>query len=259
MKFTAIKDLMKEYFEKTEIRRNIDISDEHPTFGIYKNISIYHERGSFTLIAARPGMGKTTFMVQSAVSIALYEKKPIYIISLEHSAESLIRILEKINNEPFYDKIANLPIYICDDSPLSIDEIEKTIENKITDGIVFIDYFELIVTNEKNCIKSNSIVSSKLRVLSRSYHIPIICCCQLSRNIEKSGRKDDRPRLFDLRYNGQLCQDSDIVLFPYRDSYYNTNISVYNNFTECIIAKNRYGEIGIVKLYWNSERCCFEQ
>jgi len=71
-------------------------------------------------------------------------------------------------------------------------------------------------------------------------------------------RKDDRPELRDLRYNGSLSQDADIVLFPYRDYYYNTDIPANDTSAECIIAKNRYGEIGTVKLNWNSEKCCFE-
>ena len=259
MKFTVIKDLMKKYSENSAIQDGTsDIVTEQSAFDICKSIPIYDEDGSFTLIAARPGMGKTTFMLQSAVSVALHKQKPVYIISLEHSAESLLRILLKTVDEPFENTIKNLPIHICEDAPLSIDEIEKAIDAEIKDGIVFIDYLELIVTNEKNPIIRNSIVSSGLNALSRHKPIPIICCCQLSRYIEKSMRKDDRPELRDLRYSGSLSQDADIVLFPYRDYYYNTDIPANDTSAECIIAKNRYGEIGTVKLNWNSEKCCFE-
>jgi len=110
MKFTVIKDLMKKYSENSAIQDGTsDIVTEQSAFDICKSIPIYDEDGSFTLIAARPGMGKTTFMLQSAVSVALHKQKPVYIISLEHSAESLLRILLKTVDEPFENNV--FPIF----------------------------------------------------------------------------------------------------------------------------------------------------
>lgn len=262
MNFQTIKELLNKYAKEISVWKaqaedyKYDFAQE--VFGVCKNIPVYNDGGSLTLIAARPGTGKTTFILQAAVSFALHENKPAYIVSPEQTAGFLIRRLTQIVGKTFEKELENLPIYICDDSPIFIEDIEQLIKSKIKEGVVFIDYMALAGTNGKRCRNEISKITKKLIAITQSCKIPIVCCCQLSRKVEKGGGRSYRPILSDLTDEVTVLQDSDIILFLYRDSYYmhseiNGKPFVCNDkkAAECIVAKNNFGDTRTVNLEWN--------
>jgi replicative DNA helicase len=115
---------------------------------------------------------------------------------------------------------------------------------------VVIDYMGLMESEQHydNRALEVGVISRGLKLMAKELHIPILCCAQLSRGTE--GRTDKRPQLSDLRESGSIEQDADCVMMLYRDDYYKKDESQHTNIAECIIAKNRHGEIGIVELQW---------
>lgn len=224
------------------------------------------------LIAARPGMGKTSAALNIALSVAKSSGKTVAFFSLEMSREQLAMRL--LSNESFVELQKLITGKLCDDdwtklsiasSALSQTDIRVDDNPAITVaemnakcrrldnlGLVLIDYLQLMTAaapgkSGENRVTVVSEISRALKIMAKELNVPVICLSQLSRANES--RTDKRPMLSDLRESGAIEQDADAVLFLYRDEYYNPNTED-KNIAECIVAKNRHGETGTVKLQW---------
>ena len=224
------------------------------------------------IVAARPAMGKSAFVLNIASYVAMHDKVPVMIFSLEMSKEQLVkRILSseseidsmKINNANLESedwlklgevsgKLSDVPIYIDDTPSLSAAEIrakcrKAKLEKNI--GLVVIDYLQLMEskTNISSRQQEISEISRSLKILAKELNIPVIALSQLSRATES--RADHKPMLSDLRESGSIEQDADIVMFLHREDYYNKDTEK-KGVAEVIIAKNRNGEVGTVELAW---------
>ncbi len=233
-------------------------------------------KSDLLLLAARPGMGKTSFALNIALNVARSSRKTVAIFSLEMSAEQLVtRILSgealvenyrlRTGNlrETDWQKIAaaasvlnQLDIRVDDNPMLSAADMNAKCRRLDNLGLVVIDYLQLMTSaGDKSNRGENrqqvvSDISRMMKIMAKELNVPVICLSQLSRANEK--RDDKRPMLSDLRESGAIEQDADIVMFLYRDDYYNED-SEKHNIAECIIAKNRHGETGKVELRWMPE------
>ena len=236
-------------------------------------------KSDLILLAARPGMGKTSFALNIALNVAKSTQKTVAVFSLEMSREQLAtRLLSseacvenyrlKTGNlrETDWEKIAGAATILnkvdvrIDDNPmLSVADMNAKCRRLENLGLVVIDYLQLMTSaGGKSGGESRqqvvSDMSRMLKIMAKELNIPVICLSQLSRANEK--RDDKRPMLSDLRESGAIEQDADIVLFLYRDDYYNED-SEKHNIAECIVAKNRHGETGKVELRWMPEYTTF--
>ena len=224
-------------------------------------------------------MGKTSFALNIALNVAKSTQKTVAVFSLEMSREQLaMRLLSSEacveNNrlktgslrETDWGKIAGaatilnkVDIRIDDNPMLSVADMNAKCRRLDNLGLVVIDYLQLMTSaGGKSGGESRqqvvSDMSRMLKIMAKELNIPVICLSQLSRANEK--RDDKRPMLSDLRESGAIEQDADIVLFLYRDDYYNED-SEKHNIAECIVAKNRHGETGKVELRWMPEYTTF--
>lgn len=229
------------------------------------------------LVAARPSMGKTAFVLNIAQHVAFKQNRTVAIFSLEMSKEQLVnRMLsmesnvdsQKLRTGTLTDSdwdavvegigiIGNSKLIIDDTPGISISELRsKCRKMKLEYGlsIVIIDYLQLMSGSRKggndNRQQEISDISRSLKALARELHAPVIALSQLSRACET--RTDHRPMLSDLRESGAIEQDADVVMFLYRDDYYNKDTE-HPNEAEVIIAKQRNGPIGTVNLIWKPE------
>jgi len=226
----------------------------------------------FILVAARPSMGKTSFVLNIAQYAALHAKVPTAIFSLEMSKEQLVQRmlssesnveLQKIRTGELTEEdwirlveaagpLSQAPIYIDDTPGITVMEVRsKARRLKIEKGLglIIIDYLQLMSGRGRaeNRQQEISEISRSLKALARELHVPIIALSQLSRAPES--RNDHRPVLSDLRESGAIEQDADLVAFLYRDEYYNPDTDK-KNIAELIIAKQRNGPTGTVELVW---------
>ena len=233
------------------------------------------EYGSLITIGARPAMGKTSFALNIAQNIAIKKNIPVAIFSLEMSKEQLVnRMLcceamvdaQKMKTGKLEDgdwgKIASVlgtlsdaPIYIDDTPGTSILEIGakcRRLKLEKNLGVVVIDYLQLMQGRGKSESRQQEIseISRSLKILAKELNVPVITLSQLSRAAEQ--RQDHRPMLSDLRESGAIEQDADIVMFLYREDYYN-EATERKNISEIIIAKHRNGSTGTVELAWLSQ------
>ena len=224
------------------------------------------------LIAARPGMGKTSIALNMALHAAKHTGKTVVFFSLEMSREQLAMRL--ISNESFVDNqklvtgrlseedwgkislassaLSQTDLRVDDNPSITVAEMNAKCRRIDNLGLVFIDYLQLMTAAEAGRRSENRVtvvgeISRALKIMAKELNVPVICLSQLSRANES--RADKRPILSDLRESGAIEQDADEVLFLYRDDYYNEN-SEEKNIAECIVAKNRHGETGTVKLQW---------
>lgn len=237
-------------------------------------------KSDLILLAARPGMGKTSFALNVALNVAKSEEKTVAVFSLEMSKEQLtMRLLSTEalveNNrlktgslrETDWAKIADASTVLnrvdirMDDNPmLSVADMNAKCRRLDNLGLVVIDYLQLMTSaggrsgGGENRQQVVSDISRTLKIMAKELNVPVLCLSQLSRANEK--RDDKRPMLSDLRESGAIEQDADIVLFLYRDDYYNED-SEKHNIAECIVAKNRHGETGKVELRWLPEYTSF--
>ncbi len=233
-------------------------------------------RSDLILLAARPGMGKTSFALNVALNVAKGERKTVAVFSLEMSREQLAtrllssealvennRLRTGLLRETDWEKIAGaatvlngLDIRIDDNPLLSVADMNAKCRRLDHLALVVVDYLQLMSSaggssrGGENRQQVVSDMSRMLKIMAKELNVPVICLSQLSRANEK--RDDKRPMLSDLRESGAIEQDADIVLFLYRDDYYNED-SEKHNIAECIIAKNRHGETGKVELRWMPE------
>ena len=224
------------------------------------------------LIAARPGMGKTSLALNVALNVAKSTDKTVAFFSLEMSREQLATRL--LSNESFVDNqklttgkldeedwgklslassaLSQTDIRVDDNPAITVAEMNAKCRRLDNLGLVVIDYLQLMTAaapgkSGENRVTVVSEISRALKIMAKELNVPVICLSQLSRANES--RTDKRPMLSDLRESGAIEQDADSVMFIYRDDYYNEN-SEEKNIAECIVAKNRHGETGTVKLQW---------
>lgn len=272
--YTSIKDVLVESFTKLEELYN---QKQHvtgvPTGFIDLDRMTAGLHGSeFILIAARPAMGKSAFALNIATYAATRANVPVAIFSLEMSKEQVgNRILcsealvdsnnvrtGDLNDEELSKlaetsgELSQAPIYIDDTAGITITEMRarcRKLKLEKNIGLVVVDYLQLIQGSGKTSGREQEIaeISRSLKILAKELEIPVIALSQLSRAVE--ARDDHRPMLSDLRESGAIEQDADIVMFLYRDDYYNED-SPEKNVAEVIIAKQRAGSTGTVKLAW---------
>ena len=232
------------------------------------------------LLAARPGMGKTALALNVALNVARSTEKTVAIFSLEMSkeqigtrilsAEALVenkRLTSGILDESDWEKIAaavvnlsRLDIRIDDNPLLTVAEMNAKCRRLDNLGLVVIDYLQLMTSSggrgrsNENRQQVVSDMSRMLKIMAKELNVPVICLSQLSRANEK--RDNKRPQLSDLRESGAIEQDADIVMFLYREGYYDEETD-NPDIAECIVAKNRHGETGKVDLRWMPEYTMF--
>ena len=237
-------------------------------------------KSDLLLLAARPGMGKTSMALNVALSAAKESGKTVAIFSLEMSREQLVtrliaseglventRLVTGNLRESDWQRIAEaasslsrMDIRIDDNPLLTVADMNAKCRRLENLGLVVIDYLQLMTSaggkgySGENRQQAVSDISRMLKIMAKELQVPVLCLSQLSRANEK--RDDKRPMLSDLRESGAIEQDADIVLFLYRDDYYNSD-SEKRNVAECIVAKNRHGETGKVELRWMPEYTAF--
>jgi replicative DNA helicase len=230
------------------------------------------QNSDFILVAARPSMGKTALVLNIAQYVAFHENLATAIFSLEMSKEQLVnrlfslesrvdaQILRSGNlNDSDWEKliegadVIGKSHLIIDDTPgISISELRsKCRKYKLEHDLklIIIDYLQLMTGSGRTDSRQQEIsdISRSLKGLARELNVPVIALSQLSRAVEQ--RPDHRPMLSDLRESGAIEQDADVVMFIYRDDYYNKDTDI-KNIAEIIIAKQRNGPIGTVNLVW---------
>ncbi len=233
------------------------------------------------LLAARPGMGKTSMALNILLDAGKRSGKKVAFFSLEMSREQLA--LRLISSECFVDNkklvtgklteedwesvaaaadsLNKSTILIDDDSTVTVADILAKCRRVEDLGLIIIDYLQLMQSaggksgsRGENRQQVVSDISRSLKIMAKELNVPVLCLSQLSRANES--RTDKRPMLSDLRESGAIEQDADIVLFLYREGYYNRDTE-NPNLAECIIAKNRHGETGTIELQWTPEFTTF--
>ncbi len=229
-------------------------------------------KSDLLLLAARPAMGKTAFALNLCLNVAKKYDKTVAMFSLEMSREQLAMRLLSI--ESFVDgkkmatgklteeewtklcmastALSQTDIRVDDNPSITVAEMNAKCRRLDNLGLVIIDYLQLMNGSGygkggDNRVNVVSDISRSLKIMAKELNVPVVCLSQLSRGPE--GRTDKRPMLSDLRESGAIEQDADEVLFLYRDEYYNEN-SEDKGIAECIVSKNRHGEVGTVKLQW---------
>lgn len=273
--YSPIKDVLVESFTKLEelYNRKQHITGVPTGFAEldYKTAGLHGSE--LILVAARPAMGKTAFALNIATNAALRGNAPVAIFSLEMSKDQLVnRILcseamvdsNKVRTgkleEDDWVKLAGAigplsesEIFIDDTPGISVMEIRtkcRKLKMEKNIGLVVIDYLQLVQgSNKRSGSREQEIseISRSLKILAKEINVPVIALSQLSRAVEQ--RPDHRPMLSDLRESGAIEQDADIVMFLYRDDYYNKE-SEKKDIAEVIIAKQRGGSTGTVELLW---------
>lgn len=273
--YTSIKDVLVESFAQIEKLYNQKGNITGVPTGFseldYKTSGL--NKSDLILIAARPAMGKSALAINIATNAAVHSNVPVVIFNLEMSKEQVgNRILcseamvdsSKVRtgkmDEDDWVKLASAigplseaPIYIDDTPGISIMEIRakcRKLKLEKNIGLIVIDYLQLIQgSGKKGASREQEIseISRSLKILAKELDVPVIALSQLSRAAEQ--RNDHRPMLSDLRESGAIEQDADIVMFIYRDDYYNQE-SEKKNIAEVILAKHRGGSTGTVELLW---------
>ena len=225
------------------------------------------------LVAARPAMGKSAFALNIALNVAKKYDKTVAVFNLEMSREQLVmRLLAcesfvdgkkmatgKLTEEEWTkigmaaSSLSQTDIRIDDNPSITVAEMNAKCRRLDNLGLVIIDYLQLMQGSGygkgggENRVTVVGEISRALKIMAKELNVPVICLSQLSRAVES--RTDKRPILSDLRESGAIEQDADSVMFLFRDEYYNEN-SEEKGIAECIVAKNRHGETGTVKLQW---------
>ena len=233
-------------------------------------------RSDLIIVGARPGMGKTSFALNLALNVAK-AGKTVAVFALEMSREQLVnRLLSseaKVSSKKLrvgnltpeeWSRIALASSVLCktdmyfDDAPnITVPEMKARLRRLKKLDFVIIDYLQLMQSARRidNRVQEVTEITRSLKIMAKELHVPLLVAAQLSRGTEKQG--NHRPALADLRESGSIEQDADQVLFLYRDEYYKNEkddpTAVETGTSEVIVAKNRHGELGTVKLAWLGE------
>lgn len=271
-----INEVLIETFDRLDLLGRKDESVTPVSTGIadLDRVITGLNRSDLILLAARPGMGKTSFALNIAKHVASTGKKSVAFFSLEMSKEQLAsRLLSsealvegtklrqgKINEEEWQrliqagDVLSKADLYLDDTPGITVPEMKAKLRRLKKIDLVVIDYLQLMTSGRRseNRVQEISEITRTLKMMAKELDVPVLTLSQLSRASEQ--RQDHRPQLSDLRDSGSIEQDADVVLFLYREGYYNRDESpdavVDNNSGECIVAKNRHGEMNTVKLHW---------
>ncbi len=233
-------------------------------------------RSDLILLAARPGMGKTSFALNIARNVALQSKKRVAFFSLEMSKEQLAsRMLStegliegtklrtgKLNPDEWIrlveggDVLSKTELYLDDSAGINVAGMKAKLRRLKNVDLVVIDYLQLMSGNRRteNRVQEISEITRNLKIMAKELNVPVITLSQLSRASET--RADHKPQLSDLRDSGSIEQDADIVMFLYREGYYGNNSAdeeTDQNKGICYVAKNRHGETSDVNLHWQGE------
>lgn len=245
------------------------------------NMTAGLQRSDLIILAARPAMGKTTLVTNLAYNVATVAKQPVLFFSLEMSKEQLVdRMLAdasgvdawnirtgNLSDDDFgkiseaMGEMAEAPIFIDDTPGLTVLEMRTKARRAAHEqplGLIIVDYLQLMQSASKrsdgNRVQEVSEISRGLKLIARELNVPVIALSQLSRSVES--RSPQVPQLADLRESGSIEQDADIVMFIYREAYYNPETE-RENITDLILAKHRNGPTGKVELYFHPERLRF--
>lgn len=278
----SIESILTESFDRMEeLHRNKGaLRGVRTGYKDLDNMTAGLQKSDLIILAARPAMGKTTLVTNLAYNVATIAKQPVLFFSLEMSKEQLVdRMLAdasgvdawnirtgNLSDEDFgklseaMGELAEAPIYIDDTPGLSVLQMRTKARRAAHDqplGLIIVDYLQLMQGsgyNAGNRVQEVSEISRGLKLIARELNVPVIALSQLSRSVES--RSPQIPQLADLRESGSIEQDADIVMFIYREAYYNPETE-RENITDLIIAKHRNGPTGRVELYFHPERLRF--
>ena len=244
-------------------------------------------KSDLIILAARPGMGKTSMALNMALHAGKFSGKSVAVFSLEMSKEQLgMRLLSgeslienrtlatgRLNDEEWTrvataaNILSHTNMLIDDDPSLTVADMSAKCRRVKDLGLVVVDYLQLMTSaggkqsyGGESRQQAVSDISRAMKIMAKELAVPIICLSQLSRANEKDKTTVRRPRLSDLRDSGAIEQDADIVLFLHREDYYNdddSNPDIDPNSAACIVAKNRHGETGILRLGWRPQFTSF--
>ena len=276
--FSHIEELLKESFERiTQLYESgADVTGVPSGFRDLDRITSGFQEGNLVVIAARPSMGKSALGLGVAANLAVRKNVPVALFTLEMSKSEVTQRLmcseAKVESQRLRsgklsaddwprltaacDKLAKAPIYVDDTGSITMMEIRskaRRLKGKQPDlGLIIVDYMQLMTSgmSAENRVQEVSQISRSLKVLARDLDVPIVALSQLSRAVEQ--RHDKRPILSDLRESGSIEQDADIVMFIYRDEYYDRE-SEREGIADVIISKHRNGGLGDVELTFQKE------
>lgn len=234
-------------------------------------------KSDLIILAARPAMGKSAFALNLAANVARRNKEAeVVIFSLEMSKEQ--NVTRMLSSESFVEgdclmkgnisgeqwtklaegaeRLSSMNIYLDDTAGITVPQMKAKLRRMKNLGLVIIDYLQLMSSGRRidNRVTEISEITRQLKLMAKELNVPVITLSQLSRAVES--RTDKRPMLSDLRESGSIEQDADIVMFLYRDAYYNKDTQD-PSLAECIVAKNRHGETGTVNLRYNAPYMLF--
>lgn len=283
--FLPIKPFLEEAFERIEriSKQKGALRGISTGFNGLDSILSGLQNSDLIILAARPSMGKSSLALDIAKNVALKEKKPVGLFSLEMSKDQLIdRLISSESNidswklrqgmlstdgdqndfvciQHALGTLSEAPIFIDDASSCSVLQMRamaRRLQASHGLGLIVVDYLQLIEPNNKimNSVQQITEISRQLKGLARELNVPVLALSQLSRAVEQ--RTPKIPRLSDLRDSGSIEQDADVVLFIYREDVYQEE-SPRKGIADIIIAKHRNGPIGRVELFFDKQRACF--
>ena len=280
--YVQIKDVLPEVFTKLEeASKSNGLSGISTGFYDLDKMTAGLHDSDLVLVAGRPAMGKTAFMLNMARHAAVKERVPVAIFNLEMSKQQLAtRMLstesgvesEKLRNGDLADSdwtkiaegmsvLSGAPIYFDDSTDVSVQSIRakcRKLKMEKDIKLVFVDYLQLMqgkAGRSDSRTQEVGDISRSLKVMARELNVPVVVGSQVNRELEKRG--DKRPMLSDLRESGSIEQDADIVMFLYRDEVYNPETE-YKGVAEVILAKHRNGATGTCNLIFDAEHSAFK-
>jgi replicative DNA helicase len=286
--FAHIETLLKETFHRIEELYHLgaDVTGTASGFPELDKLTSGFQPGNLIVLAGRPGMGKSALALNIAANVAIRNQTPVGIFSLEMSKDEVTQRLmcseanvssHKIRTGSLApddwprltracDSLYRTPMYIDESGAVNLTEIRsksrrlKSMEPSL--GLLIVDYLQLMTSGAaiEHRVQEVSQISRSLKILARDLNVPIIAISQLSRAVEQRGKDDRRPVLSDLRESGSIEQDADLVMFVYRDEYYNKEETAPENhgIAEVIVAKHRNGPLGHIRLGFTGEYAKFK-
>ncbi len=284
-KFIPVKDALEDAFERIDklSKRKAGLRGLPTSFNALDNILAGLQKSDLIILASRPAMGKSALALNIAANIAINQKVPVGLFSLEMSNDQVVdRLIASVANVDLWrlrtgrlsstDEdndfsriqqamgiLADAPIYIDDAASSNILQMRAMSRRLQADkglGLIIVDYLQLMEPRNPNdqIVRQITEISRSLKGLARELNIPVLALSQLSRAVEQ--RSPQRPRLADLRESGSLEQDSDVVLFIYREDRYRPE-TPRKNIADILIAKHRNGPVGSIELYFDDRRVSF--
>ena len=277
-----VSDIARDYLDRIEElhARGEDMIGVPTGFNDIDTLLGGLNKSDLLIVAARPGMGKTSFQLGMALHAGLRHGKRIAMFNLEMSGEQLVQRMiaaetridsQRLRRGQLYEtewpifmeaigRLSDTRIFIDDTpaiTPLQLRTKCRRLYAEHGLDMIMVDYLQLMQgeRNINNRVQEISEISRSLKALARELDIPVITASQLSRAVEN--RQDKRPQLSDLRDSGSIEQDADIVMFIYRDEYYNPDTTDRPNIAEINVAKHRNGPTGVIDLYWHGKLASF--